>query len=489
MNRHPVVSTLVYTHRWLGIAGSLLFVAWFASGIVMMYAQMPELTADERTARLSPVDLRRAQVELVDAAQAVDAFPQRVRIGMLDDRPVYRFLARDRWTTVFADDGLSLPELSRDDALGAARRFAPEHSATVQYGQRLDDADQWTFGVRGLMPMHRIALGDVAGTDVYVSDQTGDVVLDASASERRWGYAGAVVHWLYFTPFRRQAAIWNQTIIWLSIAGCVLSLTGLVWGVWRYASDRRYRLKDEHSRTPYAGLMRWHHYAGLVFGLFAFTWIFSGLLSMDPWSWSPGTAPTRAQRETLAGSVLGLDQITLERLRAAPGLFAASPARELEVVQFLGQAYLTAKGGIAIPGRGVVPEFDRQALEVSARAAMPGAAIRQQAWLDHYDAYYYDRSGRLGLPVLRVQYADPASTWLYFDPRLGAVVRKEETLSRLNRWLYHGLHSLDFPWLYYRRPLWDAVVIVLSLGGLAVSVTSAQAAWRRLRRHARMPWW
>jgi hypothetical protein len=55
---------------------------------------------------------------------------------------------------------------------------------------------------------------------------------------------------------------------------------------------------------------------------------------------------------------------------------------------------------------------------------------------------------------------------------------------RLNRWLYHGLHSLDFPFLYTRRPLWDLVVIVLSLGGIAISVTSAPQAWRRLRRHA-----
>ena len=50
----------------------------------------------------------------------------------------------------------------------------------------------------------------------------------------------------------------------------------------------------------------------------------------------------------------------------------------------------------------------------------------------------------------------------------------------LNRWLCHGLHSLDFPFLYYRRPLWDVVVILLSLGGTAVSVTSIAQAWRRL---------
>ena len=36
-----------------------------------------------------------------------------------------------------------------------------------------------------------------------------------------------------------------------------------------------------------------------------------------------------------------------------------------------------------------------------------------------------------------------------------------ERASRWNRWLYHGFHSLDFPFLYYKRPLWDIVVILL----------------------------
>jgi hypothetical protein len=39
--------------------------------------------------------------------------------------------------------------------------------------------------------------------------------------------------------------------------------------------------------------------------------------------------------------------------------------------------------------------------------------------------------------------------------------------------------------MYYKWPLWDIVVIVLSIGGIAISVTSALPAWRRLGRHAR----
>ena len=115
----------------------------------------------------------------------------------------------------------------------------------------------------------------------------------------------------------------------------------------------------------------------------------------------------------------------------------------------------------------------------------PGTGVDDAAWLDGYDAYYYDRGRELSLPVLRVRFADPQRTWLYLDPRRGAIVRKEERLSRVNRWLYHGLHSLDFPFLYYRRPLWDIVVIALSLGGLILSATTLVPALHRLRRHVR----
>jgi hypothetical protein len=44
------------------------------------------------------------------------------------------------------------------------------------------------------------------------------------------------------------------------------------------------------------------------------------------------------------------------------------------------------------------------------------------------------------------------------------------------------LHSLDFPWLYKYRPLWDIVVILLMLGGTALCVTSLVLTWRVLVR-------
>ena len=507
---------LIYTHRWLGIAGSLLFVGWFVSGIVLMYAGMPTLTTEARLSRLPPLDLSRARVDVSSAAVRVGVAPARILIGMLGDRPVYRFTGAEGWATVYADTGDVLDALDAGEVLAIVRRFTPEHAGTARYDTRLTEPDQWTLQSRAFFPLHRAALGDDAATVLYVSDRTGEPVMQTTREGRRWAYLGAVAHWLYFMPLRSRAALWTDVVIWLSILGCVLCLSGLVWGLWRVASLKVYRLPGGPSHSPYAGLMRWHHYTGLAFGLVTCTWVFSGGLSMDPWSWHPGTGPTRIQRQAVTGGPLRLGPLTVEQLRAGVEAIAGSFApKELEVVQLLGEPYLLALAArapvvddarvslpntltgewthpleqrlvsVEHPTRGAFSRFEAELFDALALAVMPGADIIEATWLRAYDAYYYDRSRLRRLPVLRVRYDDAERTWLYFDPYRGTIARKEERLTRLNRWLYHGLHSLDFPFLYYRRPLWDIVVILLSLGGIAVSVTSIVQAWRRLRRHAR----
>ncbi len=44
------------------------------------------------------------------------------------------------------------------------------------------------------------------------------------------------------------------------------------------------------------------------------------------------------------------------------------------------------------------------------------------------------------------------------------------------------MHSLDFPFWYYRRPLWDVGVIVLCAGGTVLSVLGVVLGLRRVRR-------
>jgi hypothetical protein len=171
--------------------------------------------------------------------------------------------------------------------------------------------------------------------------------------------------------------------------------------------------------------------------------------------------------------------------------FAPEWPKEVDVVRFRGRYYAASAAGTVsfdAPQFGAQEQLPADQIVGAANIAMPGVAIDGMTWLDRYDAYYYDRSGRLSLPVLRARYADRQRTWLYFDPRHGVIARKEERLTRLNRWLYHGFHSLDFPFLYYRRPLWDVVVIALSIGGIVLSATTLSASCRRVRRSVTSRW-
>jgi hypothetical protein len=507
---------LIYTHRWVGIVLTLVFVVWFFSGIVFMYVGMPTLPAEERLLRMEALDLSRLAVTPADAAaRAGLESPSRVRIAMHEGRPVYRLQSGNTWRMVYADTGAPLPGMSADEAMALMRRYVPEHSSTLQYDRRLTDSDQWTLQslIRNNMPMHRIALGDEAGTEYYVSEKTGEPVIRTTAQGRFWGYLSAVLHWLYFTPLRRHGEFWNSFVIWSSLIGTVMCAMGIVIGVWRYSLSERFRLRGTRSRTPYASWMKWHHYAGLIFGVFACTWAFSGAMSLNPFPFMRGTPATQAYREAATGGPIDLTPLSIDRIRAAASTVGRSfTPKELDFFQFQGEPYFVAYAppsraeapwtntnisdatnlfinrdhvmvSVRHPEQGAFRGFEKDRMWTVAKAAMPGVPITDSAWLTEYDAYYYSQKGLKPLPVLRIRYDDPQRTWLYLDPSRGVIASRLERMGRLNRWLYHGFHSLDFPFLYYKRPLWDIVVILLSLGGIAISVTSALPAWRRLVRH------
>ena len=249
---------LIYTHRWLGIALTAVFVIWFVSGVIFMYVGMPTLPAEERLLRMEPLDVSTIAVSPAEAASTAGLkSPSRVRIAMHDGRPVYRFLSSGTWQAIFADSGAPLTPLTADAAVAVVRRFVPEHATTLRYDTRLTDSDQWTLQgvIRNTMPMHRIALGDPAGTEYYVSERTGEPVLRTTASGRFWGYTSAVLHWLYFTPLRRQGAFWAAFVIGISLVGTVMCAMGIAIGIWRYSLAGRFRLRGvPSSHSPYAAV-------------------------------------------------------------------------------------------------------------------------------------------------------------------------------------------------------------------------------------------
>lgn len=84
--------------------------------------------------------------------------------------------------------------------------------------------------------------------------------------------------------------------------------------------------------------------------------------------------------------------------------------------------------------------------------------------------------------MLRIRFDDPAKTWLHIDPASGVIVEKIDASRRLYRWLFNGLHRLDFPFLAGRPTLRQTCIVVLCALGFVFSVTGAVIAYRRLVR-------
>ena len=480
----------ILTHRYLGVGFCVLFLLWFVSGVVMMYRDYPSVKPEQRLGRLEALNAAQIQLTPAEALRrsGLAAPPQRVRLTMLEGRPVYRFHGPQRTqVAVYADDGAVIATVPEDLARKAAARLASLPAARGGLAGTLDEPDQWTLNkiVRPLKPFYKFAFDDEARTEVYVSARTGEPMQFTQAADRFWGYLGAVIHWWYFTPLRKHTDVWRAVIIGFSLVGTLMSLFGIVVGLWLYSPSKRYKLRDAGPTSiPYAGWKRWHTIVGLFFGLTTSTWILSGMFSMNPFQWSPERDIAPAVQKQFTGGAVELRAFTLP-------LALDGDEKEVEFVQFQGKPLMLATRShphdteLRFIDGGRLPQLTREPLVDAARQAMPGVRVEQVEWLTEYDAYYTDRHGEKRLPMLRVRFADEAKTWLHIDPYSARLFESYVTTSRVERWLYHGLHSLDFPLLYKYRPAWDIVVLLLMAGGTALCVTSVWIGWKRLLKGVR----
>lgn len=475
---------LIFSHRWLAIATCLLFVAWFASGLVMMYVPFPALTDAERLAHLERIDWRAVKVLPQQALElaGVHEFPRELRLEMAGGEPVWRIRERSGWhVSLSARDGQPMTEIGTEEALRIAEAFAP---GTRPRLLETLERDQWT--VAGTFdphrPLYRIALDDDAGTQLYVSSRTGEVVLDTTRRERFWNWPGSVLHWLYFEELRTRRDLWRQVILWTSGIGIYVAVSGLWLGIDRLRLRRRY---PTGKMTPFRGWMAWHHLSGIAGGVFVLTWVFSGWLSVSPpvpWASEPDARVVQQGLDAYAGNTAPRFALN----PAVPSSLEAYGAREARFEWLAGRPQIVitdvqSKRTVLDAETGAPATVTREQLIENARLLVPGANLREAVLLTSEDAYWYSRREPRRLPVLRVKFDDPLATWIHIDPATGALLGRMQAGDRVNRWLFNALHSFDFAWLRSHRPAWDVVMWTLSCAGLVISLSGVVIGWRRLR--------
>jgi hypothetical protein len=498
---------LILIHRYLGIVLSLLFLMWFITGIGMIYSRgMPRLTAQSRLARLPVLDVSRIALSASDALEKAELgnVPRNVQLQMVMNRPAYRFGGRET-VTVFADNGEVLEEIGPAEATTIASRFMNVPEDKIHYLELVTKPDQWTLLQGRQMPLHKLAVDDPSHTELYVSAANAEVAVLTTRGSRALAWVSTIPHWLYFAALRTKADLWYKVVVWLSGIGCLLALLGTVLGFVQF----RYR---RPVTLPYSGMMKWHYALGLFFGVLTLTWVFSGLLSMEPWNWTEQDDVLGNMEQSFTGGRLDLAQFPPIHAAEWNTLIAGRPVKEVQFVRINGDPHYIVRSAadaaplLGAPDGGHQPYYvsrnsDSERLVLSAKPlalrneafstasitdrlqqALPDVPIVESRLLTEYDSYYYSRDGEIQLPVVRVKFADPAKTWVYIDPQVNQVVAQVQRNNRIERWLYNGLHSLDFPFWYYRRPLWDVGVIILSLGGAALSGIGVFLGLKRMLR-------
>ena len=482
---------IIFVHRWLGVALCLFFLLWFPSGIGIMYWEFPSVEAADRLARspaLDPSTIRLSPAEAYVIA-GLSLPPSQVRLNTFAGRPIYRFRTERESSMVYADTGARQTGVMNDLADRIAASWVGQPAGAARR-ETLDDADQWTVQRSFRVDPTLLKYSWPNGEQVYVSPTSGEVVQYTTAASRLGAYLGPIPHWIYFTPLRKHQLVWDRLITWSSGIGTIAALLGLVVGLWMYSPAKAYRYDGAPARIPYPGQKRWHMVFGLIFGLGAVTWAFSGMLSMDPF---PALRQRpRADIPRALRSPLELPAFAARDPREALAQLPALSVKELELTAVAGEpVYLAtlARGDTRIVPVSGPPrqEFDRQSIiRLIDSASQPGGLAGARV-IDRYDAYYLDRHKQRPLPVILARLNDAEHSRFYIDPKTARVVGSYSSRTWMSRWLYHGLHSLDFPWLYDYRPLWDIVVITFMLGGTALCVTSLILAWRVLGSYLRSP--
>ena len=484
-----MIRLLFLIHRYLGIALGAVISLWCLSGFVMMYERYPELDDTARLVGLEPLNLAACCRLPADSSNIdVDGF----RLEMMAGTPVLRLMDGRRQRVIDLRDGEYVSRLGPADAWSIAVTAAPEYG--LRGTPRLVDVlerDQWTVyaSYHPHRPLFHFAMDDPFGTELYVSSTTGEVVQMTTFRQRFLNWMGAVIHWLYPTVLRQHTGVWLQVVIWLTIVSLFLTVIGVYIGL------RQFRTRHNSRRSPYRGWALWHHYAGLVFGLFTLTWLTSGLFSVNPFGVLEGRG-FHVEHQRIKGGVVNLEHARAF-VSAIPADDIPGSTVRLDVSMVGGHIYAIAsdKEGrrLRLNAGTLNPETLSGGFFAQAASIMrPDAAVTESSWLTEDDAYYFSHHDERRFPVFRIRYGDGER--FYLDGVTGELSYAVDRERQWLRWIFHALHRGDFSVLVRSRPVWDLMmwplmldVTVCALTGTWIGFQRVGRAVRRNLRRARRP--
>ncbi len=464
-------------HQILGTILSLVFLMWFLSGFVMIYSGFPHANKKKAFKNLANLSQFKTQISMPDTSVK----PAKLILEIVNNKAVY---AMDKIT--FDASNFQQKKNIEDAVLDSM--VVNRYKSTIEKEEILNDFDAWIpwSHFKGYFPIHKYYLADSAATEVYVAGTTGKVVQETTSKTRWFARFGAIPHWFYFKSLRLKRDLWADFIIWLSGIGALLSISGLIVGLYSSRKWRKLKNRGVFGFSPYKKKwFRWHHIVGMIFGVFVFTFVFSGMLSlMDIPQWIVPVDNKISYSENWKGKELEIDafklpiskvldderfkdvkQIRFNQINGTPYYLLYKKYRE--------PIFVAANNADTI----ISKVFTYNDLVDLAKKTLNNYKYKIEQ-LTEFDNYYNPRDNI----VSKITIDDDNNTALYIKALNPTIVQYMNSNRRVSRWLYNALHTFSFPGLHKIEWLRKTLLIVVSIFGVIVSLTGVVLGFNYLRR-------
>lgn len=479
-----MLKQIIYNiHRILGTLLSILFLIWFLSGFVMIYHTFPKVDIQDKYRAMQTFDIKDISPDTLPVFIPEEETITRILLQKQGDQTIFN-IKTDKQTYQVSTSNPA--ERSRPVSFEDIRNYAKQWcSATIEKTDTLYKLEQWIpfSHYREDMPIYKFYFADPLKHQLYISSVTGETLQFTDKNSRFWAWLGAIPHWVYFTGLRQNVRLWKDVIIWLSGIGCIMCLTGTILGIRSYY---RYFKKKKCGIFPYKKpVYKWHHILGLIFGLFVFTFAFSGMMSL-------ATVPqwiSKQHNPDIQKQILQKGKtLPLERYRTnghTLSLQYPSGVKSVEWTSFGDiPLYKIVAGDTLLILNASTTHVQPLMLtekEIESYLSRIHSEDKSVQLIHDYDNYYIARKTKLPLPVYKVCINDPDQSVYYINPRNGDI-RYFNANMRIRKWTYQGLHSFSFKWLLDRPLLWNIVMWTTMIGGTIVSFTGILLGIKYIKR-------
>lgn len=479
-----MIKRLLYKfHRILGTLLSILFLLWFLSGFVMIYHNFPKISNSEKFKGLQYIDVNK--LNSCDSLLATQISSESLRSCILKAKEDGSFVIETKNKDsiyLLSQYGISANRYTYSEIYDYASKVNPSMITRID---TINNLDRWLpyDKSKADFPAYKFYYEDSLKSQLYVSSLSGEGIQYTNSDSRFWAWVGAIPHWLYIANLRHSTDLWKGVVIGLSGIGSLLCITGLIIGFRSFY--KRYRHKKK-IRSPYKILAyKWHHILGFIFGIFVFTFAFSGMMSLQKVpQWMIKTHNTDLQSALMYNPLnkhpleYALDyKIVLRKY--------AGNIKKLEWASFGNLNYYKAIIGDSLYYIDATSESLKPLClsekDIRERLRIIYTEPISIEVLHDYDNYYIHKRNKLPLPVYKVSVSDKDKSLYYINPYT-TDISYFNTNTKVRKWTYQALHSFSIKWLLDRPVLWNILMWTTMIAGTLISFTAVWLSYKSIKR-------